>query len=365
MGEELYAEIIDPDKYGRACRVYGPVGSHEDLLPYLVRRLLENGANTSFVNQIFDERIEVEDIVADPIALSRATEFQPHPKIPAPPALFGSERSNSSGVNLADRSVAATLLQEMDQSLENVVSAQPIVSGEYLDGPTLESMNPARRSEIVGVCKQADRTMVDQAMALAIAAQPEWDRSPAGERADILLRAADLYQEHAFELLALCVKEAGKTVADAVSELREAIDFLRYYAVECRTRFSASVELPGPSGESNALGLRGRGVFVCISPWNFPLAIFTGQVAAALAAGNAVLAKPAEQTPLVAFRATQLLHQAGVPANVLHFLPGDGAEIGGMLSRIAMWPASHLRVPMRRQRSSIERSRRGAAPSQS
>jgi RHH-type proline utilization regulon transcriptional repressor/proline dehydrogenase/delta 1-pyrroline-5-carboxylate dehydrogenase len=165
-------------------------------------------------------------------------------------------------------------------------------------------------------------------MALATAAQPAWDRTPAAERAGTLLRAADLFEKNSAELLALCVKEAGKTIEDAIAELREAVDFLRYYALQARERFGDPVELPGPSGESNVLGLKGRGVFVCISPWNFPLAIFTGQVAAAIAAGNAVLAKPAEQTPLVAFRATQLLLEAGIPPNVLHFLPGGGVEVG-------------------------------------
>ena len=329
MGEELYAEIIDPDKYGRACRVYAPVGSHEDLLPYLVRRLLENGSNTSFVNRIFNENIEVRDIVADPITLSRATAFQPHSRIPAPAHLFGDERENSRGINLADRAVSADLLARMDQALANAGSAQPIVAGKYLAGRPVELLNPANAAEVVGVCQQADRAMVDQAMAKAVVGQIAWGHTPAGDRADILIRAADLYQQHAAELLALCVKEAGKTIEDAVAEWREAIDFLRYYALEARQKFAEPVDLPGPSGERNTLGWKGRGVFVCISPWNFPLAIFTGQVAAALVAGNAVLAKPAEQTPLVAFRATELLFEAGVPVDVLHFLPGDGAEVGG------------------------------------
>ncbi len=329
MGEELYEEILNPDKYGRACRVYAPVGSHEELLPYLVRRLLENGSNTSFVNRIFDENIEVQDIVADPITLSRATACQPHPRIPAPSHLFGKERKNSRGVNLADRALLADLLGRMDLALVKPVSAGPIVSGKYLDGRARASRNPAKADEIVGTCEQADHAAVDQAMAAAIVGHVNWSLRPVNERADILIRAADLYQQHAAELLALCVREAGKTLEDALAELREAIDFLRYYALEARTKFAQPVDLPGPSGERNTLGIRGRGVFVCISPWNFPLAIFTGQVAAALVVGNAVLAKPAEQTPLVAFRATELLLEAGVPVDVLHFLPGDGEEIGG------------------------------------
>jgi RHH-type proline utilization regulon transcriptional repressor/proline dehydrogenase/delta 1-pyrroline-5-carboxylate dehydrogenase len=181
----------------------------------------------------------------------------------------------------------------------------------------------------VGICQLAEPNHVDAALEQAIVGQAEWDRTPAAERAAILNRAADLFEEHAAELLALCVKEAGKTIPDAIPELREAVDFLRYYAAQACEHFGEPHELPGPTGERNTLGLRGRGVFVCISPWNFPLAIFTGQVAAALAAGNAVLAKPAEQTPLVAFRAVELLLEAGIPPSVLHFLPGDGAAIGG------------------------------------
>ncbi len=329
MGEELYDEVVDPDKYGRACRVYAPVGSHEDLLPYLVRRLLENGANTSFVNRILDEEIDIQEIVADPIELSRAAEFAPHPRIPEPSELFGDDRRNSRGYNLADREVLRSLLEDMDGQLSEPVAAAPIVGGEHLEGAAVDSVNPANNAEVVGVCKLADRVAVDQAVAAASAAQPAWDRTPAGERALVLERAADLFEQHAAELMALCIREAGKTLPDAVSELREAVDFIRYYSAEARRTFAAPGELPGPTGERNELGLRGRGVFVCISPWNFPLAIYTGQVAAALAAGNAVLAKPAEQTPLVAFRATELLLEAGVPKNVLHFLPGDGAQIGG------------------------------------
>jgi len=327
MGEELYGHIIDPDKYGRACRVYAPVGSHEDLLPYLVRRLLENGSNTSFVNRIFDESIEIEDIIADPISRSRKAAFQPHPRISAPSELFGDQRENSAGINLPDRGVTADLLARMDRSLRESIVAGPIVGGLRPDGRPVESLNPAT-SEVVGRCMQSEQSMVDQAMASASGAQPDWDRTAVGDRADILLRAANLYQQHGAELMALCVKEAGKTVEDSLAELREAIDFLRYYAAEARRNFAEPLELPGPSGEHNSLGFKARGVFVCISPWNFPLAIFTGQVAAAIVTGNAVLAKPAEQTPLVAFRAIELLLEAGVPADVLHFLPGEGEEIG-------------------------------------
>lgn len=329
MGEELYAEVIDPERINRPCRVYAPVGSHEDLLPYLVRRLLENGANTSFVNRIVDESIAVEDIIEDPIELSRKTKFSAHSRIPAPAALFGPDRRNSRGHNLPDRAACAELLTALDATAGKPWSATPLVGGKPLKGESKPCVNPANNGETVGHCVLANAAAVDEALALASKAQPAWDRAGAEKRAESLERAANLFEENTAELLALCVREAGKTLPDAIAELREAVDFLRYYAQEARRLYATAVTLPGPTGELNELGMRGRGIFVCISPWNFPLAIFTGQVAAALAAGNAVLAKPAEQTPLVAFRAVQLLHEAGVPGDVLHFLPGDGVAVGG------------------------------------
>lgn len=329
MGEELYSEIIDPDKFGHPCRVYGPVGSHEDLLPYLVRRLLENGANTSFVNRIVDESIDVADIVADPIELTRKTDCSPHPSIVAPAGLFGDERENSAGFNFADQKKLRALMLSMQLSADGQVTAAPIVGGKALKGESITIRNPANAGDEVGSCVLANRDAVNKALELSKDAQIDWDRTPAQERARILREAARLFEENAPELLQLCVREAGKTVPDAESELREAVDFLRYYANEAEKHYGDVILLPGPTGERNTLSMRGKGIFVCISPWNFPLAIFTGQVSAALAAGNAVLAKPAEQTPLVAHRAVQLLLEAGVPADVLHFLPGDGADIGG------------------------------------
>ncbi|MBT8079823.1 MAG: bifunctional proline dehydrogenase/L-glutamate gamma-semialdehyde dehydrogenase PutA [Gammaproteobacteria bacterium] len=328
MGEELYAEVIDTDKFNRPCRVYAPVGSHEDLLPYLVRRLLENGANTSFVNRIIDSSVDVDEIVADPIEQARSHDFEPHPAIPQPPDIFMPERVNSASVNLADKLDAEPLLQAMQAVAFGARKATPIVSGRSLDGTAIESVNPANAAESLGVCHQATVQAVDTALAAASRAQPGWDRTPAAGRADCLRRAADLYEQHMAELMALCVAEAGKTIPDALSELREAVDFLRYYAARAEAQFGEPSVLPGPTGERNTFGLRGRGTFVCISPWNFPLAIFTGQVSAAVAAGNAVLAKPAEQTPLVAHRAVELLLDAGIPEDILHFLPGDGATIG-------------------------------------
>jgi RHH-type proline utilization regulon transcriptional repressor/proline dehydrogenase/delta 1-pyrroline-5-carboxylate dehydrogenase len=329
MSQDLYAEVVDPEKYDRACRIYAPVGSHEDLLPYLVRRLLENGSNTSFVNRIFDEDIDVKEIVADPLTTTSGHDYSPHTRIPAPADLFQPQRINSRGINLSDRLTTTRLLGEMQALSSGTFAAHPIVGGKAMPGKETPSLNPADTGVVVGTCRLAEPEHVDAALQLSIAAQPSWNRTSAHDRAAILDRAADLFEEHSAELLVLCVAEAGKTIPDAVSELREAVDFLRFYGAEARKLFAGPTEMPGPTGERNTHGMRGRGVFVCISPWNFPLAIFTGQVAAALAAGNAVIAKPAEQTPLVAFRAIELLLDAGVPADVLHFLPGDGARIGG------------------------------------
>jgi RHH-type proline utilization regulon transcriptional repressor/proline dehydrogenase/delta 1-pyrroline-5-carboxylate dehydrogenase len=329
MGEELYAEVVDPEKHDRPCRIYAPVGSHEDLLPYLVRRLLENGSNTSFVNRIVDESIAVEDIVADPISMAREHDCLPHPRIPRPADIFQPERPNSKGLNLADRNVSRHLLGEMQACSKKTMTARPIVAGKELSGEEFASVNPANTVDVVGSCMLATAEHVDAALDSAVVGQVAWNRMAASARAAILNKVADLIEDNSAELLELCVREAGKIVPDAISELREAVDFIRYYAAQSLTHFGDPVEMPGPTGERNTYGMRGRGVFVCISPWNFPLAIFSGQVAAALAAGNAVLAKPAEQTPLVAFRVVQLMLEAGVPGNVLHFLPGDGAAVGG------------------------------------
>jgi RHH-type transcriptional regulator, proline utilization regulon repressor / proline dehydrogenase / delta 1-pyrroline-5-carboxylate dehydrogenase len=328
MGEELYAQIVGDEKLGVPCRVYAPVGSHEDLLPYLVRRLLENGANTSFVNRIVDEQTAIADIVRDPVAEVDELQQKAHPRIPPPRLLYGSERLNSRGINLADPAESDALLTQVARVAQQRWVAAPIISGKLREGRGVEARNPANRAEVIGVVSSADESMIDAAFEAAAAAQPDWDLTPAAERAEILERAADLYEERMPELIAYCVREGGRTIPDSIAEVREAVDFLRYYADRARAQFGAGLRLPGPTGESNELRLRGRGVFVCISPWNFPLAIFTGQVAAALAAGNSVIAKPAEQTPLVATRAVEMLLEAGVPPEVLHLLPGDGASVG-------------------------------------
>lgn len=332
MGEELYDGLRDATGAPVACRVYAPVGSHEDLLPYLVRRLLENGANTSFVNRIVDERVPAGELVRDPAVAVEALASIAHPRIPLPPLLFGAERRNSAGVNLADPVEQAGLAAACAAAAAQPWRAAPVVGGRERPGTARQLRNPARLAEVVGDVIEADAALVDEALTLARAAQPAWDRRPVAERAAILERAADAFEADIGRLVALCVREAGKTVPDSIAEVREAVDFLRYYAARARADFGAPLRLPGPTGESNTLELRGRGVFACISPWNFPLAIFTGQVAAALVAGNAVLAKPAEQTPLAAATATRLLHEAGVPGDVLHFLPGDGAVVGARMT---------------------------------
>ncbi|MDJ0909525.1 MAG: bifunctional proline dehydrogenase/L-glutamate gamma-semialdehyde dehydrogenase PutA [Woeseiaceae bacterium] len=328
MGEELYAEIIDPEKFDRPCRVYAPVGSHEDLLPYLVRRLLENGSNSSFVNRIVDEDIPVSDIVADPIETTREHECKPHPAILPASDMFLPERRNSRGINLADRHVTIELLGAMESAREKKWDVAAIVDGEHVGDKVVESINPADTEHVVGTCRFAGAEDVTRAIDVAVKGHVAWDRTPAGARSAALNRAADLFEENAAELISLCVTEGGRTIPDSISELREAVDFLRYYGAQAVRRFSEPYELPGPTGERNTIIMRGRGVFVCISPWNFPLAIFTGQVAAALAAGNAVLAKPASLTPIVAYRAIELMHQAGVPTDALHFVPASGSVIG-------------------------------------
>ncbi|MDQ3206852.1 MAG: bifunctional proline dehydrogenase/L-glutamate gamma-semialdehyde dehydrogenase PutA [Pseudomonadota bacterium] len=337
MGDDLYAEVIPADRLNVPCRVYAPVGSHEDLLPYLVRRLLENGANSSFVNRITDEDVAIEDLVRDPVQTVEAFESIPHPRIPLPVDIFRSfsaqtsERSNSMGVNLANDDQLRLLAEQVNAATRNDWTAAPLVPGAKATGERLPVTNPADRRQVVGYWQAADAATVEHALATAVPAQVEWDAIPAASRAAILEHAADLLEARMPAFIAMCTREAGKSIPDGVAEVREAVDFLRYYAGQAR-RIFAPESLPGPTGESNTLHLCGRGVFVCISPWNFPLAIFAGQVAAALAAGNSVLAKPAEQTNLVGYAAVKLLHEAGIPENVLQFVPGDGSTVGAKLT---------------------------------
>jgi RHH-type proline utilization regulon transcriptional repressor/proline dehydrogenase/delta 1-pyrroline-5-carboxylate dehydrogenase len=330
MGEELYDQIVGEDRWGRACRVYAPVGSHEDLLAYLVRRLLENGANSSFVNRIADATLPIDDLIADPVEKAAALAVKRQDRIPLPRTIFGAERANSEGLDMNDKPTLENLRSAIEQSARVSYVAAPLIGGRQRSGSSKPVRSPADQREVVGQVSEASVADVAAAMAAAQAAFPAWEGTPASERAAALDGAADRLQGRLPELVALIVREGGRTPADAVSEVREAIDFCRYYAAQAREKFSQPIPLPGPTGERNSLSLHGRGVFVCISPWNFPLAIFVGQIAAALAAGNTVVAKPAEQTPLVAALAVELLHHAGIPGAALAFLPGDG-RIGAAL----------------------------------
>jgi RHH-type proline utilization regulon transcriptional repressor/proline dehydrogenase/delta 1-pyrroline-5-carboxylate dehydrogenase len=319
MGEALY-RAADDLYDGILVRAYAPVGGHEDLLPYLVRRLLENGANTSFVHALLDERVPPETVVVDPMASIEATGPGPHRKIALPAQIYG-DRLNSAGVDLsvtAERQALCAALQEL-----------PALA---VGGPGGESVrNPADLGQVLGTVAEASPEAIDAAFEAARRAQPGWDSAGGMARAQVLRAMADALEAHRDRLIALCVKEAGKTLVDGVAEVREAADFCRYYARLAETRFAGPEALKGPVGETNSLELRGRGVFVCISPWNFPLAIFTGQVAGALAAGNAVLAKPAEQTPLIAAEAVRLFHGAGLDPALLALLPGRGETVGAAL----------------------------------
>jgi RHH-type proline utilization regulon transcriptional repressor/proline dehydrogenase/delta 1-pyrroline-5-carboxylate dehydrogenase len=328
MGEQLHEQVV---AMGRPCRVYAPVGSHEDLLAYLVRRLLENGANTSFVNRIVDEAQPIDVIIADPAAALARDEPKPHPDIPLPRDLYRPDRVNSAGLDLSDRGVLSGLRAGLAGALSEPATAAPMVAGEELIGQAMPVFDPSDRRRQIGSVVSADGPALEQALTVAGRGASGWDRTPAVERAAILERAADIYERDRAALMALIIREGGRTIPAALSEVREAVDYLRYYAARARADFAEPLVLPGPTGERNRIALHGRGVFACISPWNFPLAIFTGQVAAALAAGNAVIAKPAEQTPLTAAAAVRRLHAAGIPGNVLHLLPGSGEAIGGSL----------------------------------
>jgi RHH-type proline utilization regulon transcriptional repressor/proline dehydrogenase/delta 1-pyrroline-5-carboxylate dehydrogenase len=331
MGEALYEEVIGERGLGVPCRVYAPVGSHEDLLPYLVRRLLENGANTSFVNRISDESRSIAELVADPVESVKALERISHPRIPLPSELYLPHRKNSRGLNLASELELHALAEAFARVPEPPLAA-PLAPGYEPRGTVRPVYAPRDRREAVGAWLPADEAAVERAIANAVSAQGEWDALGAARRAEILERAADRIEEARAELMVLLAREAGKTLPDALAEVREAADFCRYYAAEARRLLAEPCALPGPTGERNLLSLHGRGVFVCISPWNFPLAIFTGQIAAALVAGNSVIAKPAEQTNLIGHRAVRLLHEAGVPPQVLQFLPGEGGTVGQRLT---------------------------------
>ncbi len=316
MGETLYGHVVGEGNLGRPCRIYAPVGTHETLLAYLVRRLLENGANSSFVHQLADENTPIEDLTADPAAEAAKYKGEPHPAIVLPRDLYGEERRNSQGLDLSNAQVREKLERLLEESQVEELEAAPVIAAPVVQGsPQRQIANPANHADIVGYVSDATMLGVEDAMAAAAGAAPKWAQTAPAERAAILERAADLLEQSVERLSLLVVREAGRTIPNAIPEVREAADFCRYYAAQAR-----ALE-PGP---------KPLGPAVCISPWNFPLAIFTGQIAAALAAGNPVLAKPAEQTPLIAAEAVRLLHEAGIPRDVLQLLPGAG-DIGAAL----------------------------------
>ena len=325
MGTGLYRQLLQMPGIAHPVRIYAPVGTRATLLAYLMRRLIENGAAASFVHRAAAAGTPLPSLWADPTLAAARYAGAPNPRIALPSDLFAPERRNSSGVDLADAAVRASLTAAIEHDSQPMIEVQPLVAGASAAGTVAASgdlrreiRNPADLNQLIGSVLDAADGVVDAAIAAAIDGAPGWAETEIEQRAQILERAAQLYQQQLPALVALAVREAGKTLANGVGEVREAVDFLRYYAAQIRTQFDHATHLP-------------LGAVVCISPWNFPLAIFTGQVAAALAAGNTVLAKPAEQSSAMAARAVQLLHQAGVPRAVLQLLPGDGERVGARL----------------------------------
>jgi RHH-type proline utilization regulon transcriptional repressor/proline dehydrogenase/delta 1-pyrroline-5-carboxylate dehydrogenase len=308
-------------------RTYAPVGAHEDLLPYLVRRLLENGANSSFVNRFMDAKVPVSDVVSDPVSAVDAMSDKRHSGIPLPLDLYG-DRQNSSGLDLANPLEAQALVEALAARSGITYDAPSIVCGKARGGEEIPVKCPEDNRLVLGTTRHANPEDIDQALSAAVTAQKAWNTLGGENRAQILERLADLIEDHRVPLLDLLAREAGRTIADGISEVREAADFCRYYALQARLNFADPKVLKSATGESNQLSLHGRGVFFCISPWNFPLAIFTGQITAALAAGNAVIAKPADPTPLVGAYTVRLMHEAGIPTDVLHLLIGRGSKMG-------------------------------------
>jgi RHH-type proline utilization regulon transcriptional repressor/proline dehydrogenase/delta 1-pyrroline-5-carboxylate dehydrogenase len=331
MGEELYAELAGLEQHlgdrPTPVRIYAPVGSHKELLAYLVRRLLENGANSSFVNRIADEQVSIDELVRDPVAELEALSPKRNPKIILPRDVFGEDRRNSAGLDLSDAVERDPVLDRLAALEGKRWTAKPTLG----KGKGRPVTSPQDRRIEVGTVFEASAEDVDRMVRAGHAAQVGWDSLGGEARARLLDRTADLYEQHREDFYSLCIREAGKTLPDAILEVREAVDFLRFYASEARRQFTRPIPLPGPTGEHNELRLHGRGVFACISPWNFPLAIFTGPVAAALAAGNTAIAKPAEQTPLIGALAIELFHRAGFSTDVVQLAPGDG-RVGAALT---------------------------------
>ncbi len=323
MGEHLYDQFVTPNM---PCRIYAPVGAHHDLLAYLVRRLLENGANSSFVHKIYDPLIPISLMVQDPIEEAKSLTTMQHPNIPLPQDMLKPQRLNSKGYDLSDQ-------QELEK-LQSYLSTLPTQFPHYVgsrDRKSIEVIDPSNPEQVVAICGQCDETDIQKAIIIAEQNKDMWAATPVDVRAAALNNLAQNLETHTTELIGLLVYESGKTIADAVAEIREAVDFCRYYAHLGCTQMSTPLVLPGPTGEKNELSLHGRGIFVCISPWNFPLAIFIGQVAAALVTGNVVLAKPAGQTPTIAHYACKLALEAGIPEGVLQLLFAKGSDIGQFL----------------------------------
>ena len=332
MGKELYSEIVPANKLGIPCRVYAPVGSHEDLLPYLVRRLLENGANSSFVNRIVDDQLPLERLVDDPVEKARQSLADNQKNIPLPIDIFRPERQNSKGIDWSDRWVMSNLQQALNDYQDKHWLAQPMLANHPSEkSVSHDVMSPQNHLKKVGEVHYASIDDVNVGFEASIDAFEKWAKTPVNQRAEILERFADLLEQHTVEALALATLEAGKTLSDGIAEVREAVDFCRYYAVEARQLMMEPKRFYGYTGETNELSLHPRGTIVCISPWNFPLAIFVGQVVASLVTGNCVIAKPAEQTSLMAAFAVGLMHDAGFPKAVIQLLPGLGETIGASL----------------------------------
>ncbi|MBC3883571.1 trifunctional transcriptional regulator/proline dehydrogenase/L-glutamate gamma-semialdehyde dehydrogenase [Undibacterium griseum] len=315
MGETLYDQVVGKDRLNKPCRIYAPVGSHQTLLAYLVRRLLENGANSSFVNQIVDESISIESLIADPLAVSRELGGKAHPGIPLPHDLYGQERKNSAGLDFSNELTLQKISAHFASAAELKWQAAPLLAAGSTASASHAVLNPANQLDRVGEVIEANSHDVQQALADAAHFALEWQTTAPSARAACLKKAADLLEAQTLDFMGLAIREAGKSLPNALAEVREAVDFLRYYAAQIESH--TNTQALGP--------------VVCISPWNFPLAIFMGEVSAALAAGNVVLAKPAEQTPLIAFRAVQVLHEAGIPRAALQFLPGTGEIVGAEL----------------------------------
>lgn len=329
MGKPLHNVLVSSEDYHAASRIYAPVGQYQDLLPYLVRRLLENGANTSFVHQITNPVIPIEKLVSSPIDQVRNFAIIPNPHIPSPKAIYPEGRINSSGLDVSNYHALSQLTQALKKYAQMQWSAAPfsrVICGENVK----RYVNPNDANDVVGSVQMATAEDAETALLNAEQIFPVWTNTAVDARAVILEKTADLMQSNQVELFALLIREAGKTLFDAIAEVREAIDFCRYYAKMARSLFAEMV-MPGPVGESNTLRLHGLGTMICVSPWNFPLAIFTGQIAASLASGNCVIAKPAGQTCLIAARAIDLFYEAGLPKEVLQLMPGSGRVIGNAL----------------------------------